>query len=190
MSYCLRVVSAIGVLALGLMGAAPATAVVLTFEELPHDGELQGAGPTVLSKGFTLQYTPAPDEPYPVGLFTVGPTWRFNGRSAALAANSCSATTRLSADDNNPLTLLSIDIAGLNGDTNVVVAFVGITSEGATVQRSIQLRDQPGWQRFHFPGAFHKLQSVSWTQGDCINNFPHMFDNIRVLPSWKGKNDD
>ena len=190
MGDCLRTASAIGVLALGLMGAAPAAAVVLTFEELPHDGELQGAGSTVLSKGYTLQYTPAPGEPYPVGFATVGPTWRFNGRSAALAANSCSATTRLSADDNNPLTLVSIDLAGLNGDTKVAVTFVGITSEGATVQRSIQLRDQAGWQRFFFPATFHKLQSVSWTQGDCIDNFPHKFDNVLVFPTWKGRGDE
>lgn len=186
MSPYLRICSVVGVLVAGVLTSLPAAAVVLTFEELPHDQELQGAGPTVLSKGFVLQYAPAPGEPFPVGFTVVGPSWPFNGRSAALEANSCSATTTLTDDDNNPLSLVSIEVAAANGDLPVEVTFVGLTAEGSTVDRRIRLRDQGGWQRFIFPQTFRNLQSVTWTQGDCVTNFPHMFDNILVFRTWNG----
>jgi hypothetical protein len=164
----------------------PIHAAVLTFEELPHEQELQGVGDVVLSKGYVLQYSPAPGEPYPVGFHSVGSTWRFNGRSTALAANSCAATTTLKSEDNNPITLASIDLAELNGDANVTVSFEGVTSEGAVVRKRVELKDRRTWQTVHFPNTFKNLQFVRWSQGDCINNQPHMFDNVRVHRSWKG----
>lgn len=162
-----------------------ADAAILTFEDLPHDYELQGVGDVIFSKGFTLQYTPAPGEPYPVGFMSVGSMWQFNGRSTALAANSCSATTTLRAEDNNPITLVSMDLAELNGDTDVSVSFEGVTSEGLVVQKTIELKNRRVWQTVHFPNSFKNLQFVRWTQGDCILNKPHMFDNVRIQPSWK-----
>jgi hypothetical protein len=186
----LRKCSAVLGFLLVVVASLPTQAAMLTFEELPHSDELQGAGNTVFSKGYLLTYAPAPNEPYPVGFTTVGPTWQFNKRSAALAANSCSATTTLTAQDNNPFTLESIDLAELNGDADVSVAFSGITSSGETVQKLVLLRDRKTWQRMKFPESFRNLQSVAWLQGDCIANFPHMFDNIRVFPSWKGKNNE
>lgn len=163
-----------------------ASATNITFEEFPHTDELQGAGNLLQSKGFNLAYAPAAGEPYSVGFTTVGPSWRFNKRSAAMVANSCGATTTLTAQDNNPLTLTAIDLAGLNGDTDVTVTFVGITAEGKTVQHHVKLSRHPGWQTIDFPHTFKNLQRVTWVQGDCIINKPHMFDNIHLHPSWKG----
>ena len=177
-----------------LFGGAclPAQAVVIDFEDLPHADELTGAGTIYFSKGFTLSYAPAPGEPYPVGFTTVGPSWRFNGRSAALTANSCSATTTLVAGDNNPVTLKAIDLAALNGPGGnpISVTFVGLTSNGTTVQETIELGGKKTWKKYNFPHTFKNLQSVTWTQGDCSVIPPHMFDNIRVSPSWKEDKDD
>jgi hypothetical protein len=164
-------------------------AAVLTFEELPHEYELQGVGNTVFSKRFVLQYAPAPGEPYPVGFTSVGAIWQFNGRSTALTANSCSATTTLTAEDNSPITLVSIDLAELNGDADVSVAFEGVTAEGSVVRKNVKLKERRTWQTVEFPATFRNLRFVRWTQGDCLKNPPHMFDNIRVHPTWKGQQD-
>lgn len=175
--------AALPAIAFAVIGlSAQAQAAVINFEELPHDQELQSVGDVVLSKGYQLTYAPAPDEPHPVGFQVVGPSWAFNGRSAALVANSCGATITMTAQDNKPFTLMSIDLAGLNGDANVAVAFTGTTINGATVQRVVNLTNQGNWQRIPFPPRFRNLLSVTWLQGDCITNFPHMFDNISVFP--------
>lgn len=163
------------------LAGTPAFATVLTFEELPHADELQGTGDIIFSKEYTLTYTPAPAEPYPVGFQTVGPSWRFNGRSSAINANSCSAVTKLTAPDNAPFSLVSMDLAELNGDGAASVVIVGITRTGAQVEKKIRLNGRAGWERFYFPLTFKNLRSVSWEQGDCITNNPHMFDNIRAF---------
>ncbi len=168
----------------------PALAVIIDFEDLPHSDELTGAGTIYSSKGFTLTYGPAADESYPVGFTTVGPSWKFNGRSAAFEANNCNATTTLTSNDNNPMTLKSIDLAAVNGDKNVAVDFIGIKADGSTVQETFQLVGKNVWKKYHLPRGFKNLQSVMWTQGDCINNPPHMFDNIHVTPTWKIDSDD
>jgi len=185
-NWILRAATALAALAVG----SSLHAAVLTFEELPHEEELQGGGHVILSKGFVLQYEPALGEPYPVGFAVVGPIWRFNGRSTALATNSCSGTATLKADDNNPITLVSIDLAELNGDSDVSVLFEGVTSQGTVVRKSVSLKDRKTWQTVQFPENFKNLQYVRWTQGDCIVNQPHMFDNIRVHPTWRGKSPD
>jgi hypothetical protein len=51
----------------GSLFSGAAHAVTLTFEEFPHQDELQGAGSLIHSKGYTLAYTPAAGEPYPTG---------------------------------------------------------------------------------------------------------------------------
>lgn len=170
---------------------SPALAVVIDFEDLPHADELTGAGTVYSAKGFTLTYTPAEGEPFPVGFTTIGPKWQFNGRSAAFAANSCTATTTLTSDDYNPLTLKSIDLAALNGDYDVSVDFTGMKVDGTTVQETFQLVGKKIWKKYHLPREFQNLQSVTWTQGDCIVTPPHMFDNINVAaPTWKDDGDD
>lgn len=138
-----------------------------------------------------LQYTPAPDEPYPTGFQTVGPKWRFNYRpTAAMNTNSCSATATMTTIDNNPLTLLSIDLSALNGDTSFATTFTGITASGQVVTSKVSVTEAKGWRTFLFPLTFWNLRSVSWQQGNCITNFPHMFDNIVAFPSWRGRNED
>jgi len=168
----------------------PALAVVIDFEDLPHADELQGAGNSYTSKGFTLTYAPAVNEPYPVGFTTVGPSWQYNRRSAAFTANSCSATTILTSDNSKPFMLDSIDLAALNGDKGIVVEFVGTTVEGTTVIETFHLVERNVWKKYQLPREFRNLISVTWTQGDCIVMPPHMFDNIHVTPSVKNNNDN
>jgi hypothetical protein len=186
MSKCSRI-SAIVSAGVLCFACPPALAVIINFEDRPHADELTGAGTVYSYKGYTLAYAPAPGEPYPVGFQTVGPTWQFNGRSAAFSIGSCSGTTTLTADDNNPLTLKTIDLATLNGDPkpNVSVTFVGITAQGQSVSETIELEGKKVWKKYHFPETFRNLRSVTWAQGDCLVNLPHMFDNIRVKPTWK-----
>jgi len=175
-------------LALGALALASVTstaiAAVLTFEDLPAEYELQGVGDEISASGYTLYYTPAPGEPYPVGFTAVGRAWAYNkSGSTAIIANSCSAVTTLTADDDAPMNLASIDLAELNGDTDVSARFVGIKLDGKAVKAEFRLNGKIGWQTFHFPKSFRNLQSVSWLQGDCIINRPHMFDNIQVSPT-------
>lgn len=159
---------------------SPALAVVIDFEDLPHADELQGAGNSYTSNGFTLTYAPAVNEPYPVGFTTVGPSWQYNRRSAAFTANSCSATTTLTSDTSRPFSLESIDLAALNGDKGIVVEFVGTTVDGTTVKETFHLVGKNVWKKYQLPGEFRNLISVLWTQGDCIVVPPHMFDNIHL----------
>lgn len=178
-----RGLSVLSLLAAAVTFSAPVSAARITFEEFAHGDELMGVGDIVHSKGFVFSYAPAPDEPYPVGFHAVGAVWPYNGRSTALVANSCSATTTLRAEDNNPISLESIDIAGLNGDDNFVVRFAGLTQDGQQVQQDVQLSGRRQWHRVLLPTHFRHLREVSWLQGDCIENPPHMFDNVRVVRS-------
>lgn len=163
-----------------MMNLSHAKPITLDFEELEHAAELQGTGDQLISKGYLFRYFPAAGEPYPVGFQTVGPTWRYNGRSAAVNPNSCGATVLMTGLDNNPFDLQAIDLAPLNGDPDVSVRFEGTTVYGEKVVLSVELRVDRGWQRIRFPGQFNRLTSVSWQQGDCLVNKPHMFDNISV----------
>ena len=162
-----------------------AFSAVIDFEELDQTAELQGVSNPYLSKGFVLTYAPADGEPYPVGFFSVGPTWQYNTGTVAFTANSCSASTTLTSGDNNPLTLISIDLAELNGPGGTKVVFEGKTGLGHRVSQEFQLDGITGFQRFYFPDSFRNLRSVTWLQGDCVNDPPHMFDNIRVELKWK-----
>ena len=161
----------------------PSFSAIIDFEEFPHEYELQGMETTVNSKGYSLSYTPASDEPYPTSLYIVGPSWRYNGRSSAMITNSCSATVKLTSYTNSPMTALSIDLDELNGDTSGSVTFIGITMDDTFIKKTVRLNGKPAWQRFYFPSIFRNLKSLSWDQGDCINNFPHMYDNIHVVPT-------
>jgi hypothetical protein len=166
-----------------LAGAClPAMAVNIKFNDIPYTGELAGVGPTYSAKGYTFHYAPATGEPYPTYFFVVNPEWRFNGRSPALLANSCTATTRLVADDNNPFNLKSIWLAALNGDKGGVVTFIGLKADNTLVRTNFLLDERKVWKRYDFPAAFTNLQYAMWVQGDCVVNPAHMFDNVRVSP--------
>lgn len=176
---------------LASLACVHASAAVLTFEEFRSADELQGVGATIFSKGFVLQYTPAQNEPNATSFQAVGPSWRFNyRRTTAMNTNSCSATTTITTIDNNPLTLLSIDLSALNGDSSYATTFTGITTEGQIVRRTVQVTAARGWKTFLFPSSFTNLRSVSWNQGNCTSVFPHMFDNIVTFPTWRGRNED
>lgn len=156
---------------------------VVDFEEFPHDGEMQGAGDLLITQGFVLRYSPAAGEPYPVGFTTVGPSWRYNGRSAAMIANSCGAQVEMTAIDNNPFDLQAIALAPVNGDGPVSIRFVGTDVNGQQRDVRIELDVARGWQMVRFPGFFNRLSRVVWYQGDCLQNKPHMFDDIVVRPA-------
>jgi hypothetical protein len=171
-------------LAASLLGASlPAMAVNINFEDLTETGPLAGVGATYSAKGYTFSYAPATGEPYPTSLFVVNPEYPFNGRSKALLANSCTATTRLVANDNNPFNLKSIWLAPLNGDKGGVATFLGLTADNTQVRTNFVLDVRKSWKRYDFPATFTNLQIAVWVQGDCAVNPPYMIDNVRVSPT-------
>lgn len=165
--------------------ATQAQHVRLDFEEFPNEQELQGVGDLLISKGYVLRYTAGTDDPYVVGFQSVGKTWRFNGRSTAMVFAMCGSAATLTAIDNNPFDLQSIDLAPTNGDNGVWVNFVGKTVDGLDVTARAELRPNRSWQRFRFPPSFNRVTSVTWKQIDCVTELlPHMFDNIDIR-GWK-----
>lgn len=160
--------------------SSPLMASMVNFEQVYAKDELQGAGNEIISKGFVFSYAPAPGEPYPVGFQYVGRVWRFNPGTTSVNPNSCSATATLTAENGGTFSLYSMDLAELNGDEVVSVTFEGTTASGAHVYQAFQLDGKIGFQNFKFDESFEHLQSVSWLQGDCIENMPHMFDNVAV----------
>lgn len=159
----------------------------LDFEDIEcaKTAELCGAGDIYVSKGFTLTYAPAFGEMYPTGFQAVGKLWQFNRKgSTAMNTNSCSATATLVANDNNPFTIYSIDLAELNGDGPGTAVLTGNRSDNTQVIVTFKLNRRTGWQRFSLPFRFQNLTSLVLTQGDCVNNMPYMYDNIIVKPSW------
>ena len=174
-----------GFLASALLAVAhSATAGVINFEDLNGDAELEGVGPTYSAQGFTFTYTPAPNEPYPTSLHSVGPGWAYNDGTIALNCNSDNATTTLTHNNNRAFAILAIDLAELNGpNVPSSITFVGTTRAGATVIHTVELDNVAGVERFFFPASFRNLTSVTWQQGDNVTNGPHMFDNVVVVPS-------
>ncbi|MBK6742919.1 MAG: hypothetical protein IPG66_08045 [Hydrogenophilales bacterium] len=163
------------------MTASNASAAVLVFDNLAiiqHAEELQGIGNEIDDKGYHLAYAAAPDEEYPVGFHAVGQKWPYNGKSIAVLANNCSANTTLTRHDNSVFSVKSIDLAAVNDDQSYYVSFIGITTEGTTTHLDVYLDNGAKWKRIVFPATFRNLKSLSWMQGDCTENPPHMFDNI------------
>lgn len=163
-----------------------AQAALLVFDNLPlvqHQYELGGLSDVrtdIYDKGFRLVYTPAEGEQYPTGIFWVGPKWRFNGKSVAATINSCLGSLTITREDNNPFGIDGIDLATLNGDPSASVTFVGVTPDGQTVTETAQVGPAMQWSRHRFPSTFSRLQSLTWRQGDCFVNMPHMFDNVEL----------
>jgi hypothetical protein len=163
--------------------APVAHAEMLAFDNSPliqHKEELMGVGDLILSHGFALAYAPATGEPYPVGFLAVGPRWRYNGRSFAIATGTCSGSATLMPESGGRFDVHSIDLAALNGDGPSSTTFVGLLEDGGTVEFPVEIDVARGWQRLTFPSSFRGLVAITWLQGDCIENKPHMFDNLRV----------
>ena len=146
-------------------------------------GDLAGVGPTYSSRGYTFSYTPAPGEPFPVGFAVAGPFWPFNDGTKALAINSDNGSATLKRDDGRSFALAAIDLAELNGPSELptIVLFQGMTASGALVSSEFTLDNQTGFQRFHFPDGFKDLLYVQWQQGNNVTNNVHMFDNVVVV---------
>jgi hypothetical protein len=163
----------------GLAGMQLAQAVVLDFEDLTcaRTQPICNVGSVYASKGYTLRYAPAPDDERPVGFHAIGKLWAPNvGGSTAMLANSCNASTTLTAS------VLALDLAEANADAPATVEFIGTKTDGTQVRMNAPLDGKPGWQRVVFPSAFYNLKTLTWVQGDCISNKSHMFDNILVMP--------
>lgn len=184
----LRPVRALTRAVLGLMAltsAVAAQATVLDFESwrCARSQPVCHVGNSYLAQGYTLSYTPAPEDEHPVGLQVVGRLWAPNaGGSVAMLANSCRAVTTLRADGGRPFSLLTMDLAEANGDAPATVAFTGRKSDGTQVSWRLTLDGRPGWQRIVLPSRLYNLVALSWEQGDCVDNKSHMFDNLLVMP--------
>lgn len=183
----LRRSHAVHVLALlaGLAGVQAAQAVVLDFEDLScaRNQSTCRVGGVYVSKGYILRYVAAQDDDHPVGFQAIGKLWAPDaGGSTAMLANSCNASTVLTAQSGKPFSVLALDLAEANADTPVTVEFIGTKSDGSQVRMTAPLDGKPGWQRVVFPSAFYNLQTLTWLQGDCVSNKSHMFDNILVMP--------
>lgn len=165
--------------------AQAAQAVVLDFEDLScaWTQPICNVGSAYSSKGYTLRYAPAADDDHPVGFHAIGKLWAPNvGGSTAMLANSCNASTTLSAQSGKPFSVLALDLAEANADAPATVEFIGTKTDGTPVRMNALLDGKPGWQRVVFPSAFYNLKTLTWVQGDCVNNKSHMFDNILVMP--------
>ncbi|MBI2731789.1 MAG: hypothetical protein HYX44_00250 [Aquabacterium sp.] len=168
-----------------LTGAQAAQAVVLDFEDLicARTQPTCHVGSVYASKGYTLRYAAAPDDDHPVGFQAIGKLWTPDaGGSTAMLANSCNASTVLTAQSGKPFSVLALDLAEANADAPVTVEFIGTKTDGTQVRMNAPLDGKPGWQRVVFPSAFYNLKTLTWLQGDCISNKSHMFDNILVMP--------
>ncbi len=146
-------------------------------------GDFAGVGPTYSSRGYTFFYTPAPGEPFPVGFHVAGPFWPFNDGTKALTINSDNGLATLKRDDGRSFALAAIDLAELNGpsDLPTIVVFKGATASGALVSTEFTLDNVTGFQRFHFPDGFKDLMYVQWQQGDNVTINVHMFDNVVLV---------
>jgi hypothetical protein len=172
-------------LACGLLApVAWAQGAVLDFEDLTcaRSQESCEVGDQYMAKGFALRYVPGVDEPMAAGLTAVGPAAKPNKKgSVALSIRSCGAQASLMANDNSSFGVASIELAEMNSEGPVSVAFVGLRDDGAEVRQTMKLDGKPGWQKFSFGAGFRKLASLQWTQGDCLSVQPHMVDNIELL---------
>jgi hypothetical protein len=169
-----------------LFTAQSALAQLLNFEELHPKFELNEVGQTYGAVGYTFFYAPAPDEPIPTALYYAGRMWRFNDGSTALFANSDNASVTLKRDDGRPFAMVALDLAELNGGGASPLArvdFEALTSSGITVTHTIEMDNQTGFQRFFMPPTFRDVTVVRWFQGDNVNNAPHMFDNVLLMPN-------
>jgi hypothetical protein len=172
--------------------SAQVSAALIDFEDVIYAAEwrslyeIWGLGSEIYANGYTLRYRAAPHEPYPTGFQAVGPLWRYNFRdSVAVNPNSCSARVMLTAQDNNPFDLVSVDVQELNGAGALpaTITFEGTTSGQHQVSHTVTLDGTAAWETVTFPDTFNRLQEVEWKQGDCYTNMPHMFDNIQIVPS-------
>jgi len=166
--------------AIGGVGQAHALAT-LDFQDLTCAATQAQCGVENVysAKGFTLSFVPGADDPYQTGLQAVGKLWQYNIRGTiAVNPNSCNGTVTLVNAKGAAFSMLSIDLAEANGNGPSAVTFVGTRLDGSKVTKAVQLDGKAGWQRVALPSNFTKLKSVVWSQGDCTNVTPHMFDNI------------
>jgi hypothetical protein len=102
-----------------MIASMSAGAGVINFQELNDDAEVEGLGTVYTAQGFVFTYTPAPNEPYPTAWASIGSNYQFNNGTTAIVCNSDNATCSLKHRRNENFALLAIDLAEVNGDTNV-----------------------------------------------------------------------
>lgn len=158
-------------LGLALSFAAHASAEVIDFESLAHEGFLAEAGSSYVEKGFQLVNA----SPFPFSVW--GTTSPFYSGSTAMMNDNDAGVTTLTQVGGNLFSLQSIALAtmypGLSED-GAEVTFVGLRQGGETVSQTFLVADGAP-QTFSFSG-FTNLAAVSWTNAA---NY-HQFDNINV----------
>ena len=161
--------------------------VVLDFSDVPQ-GTLVVASP-YSSQGFTLQSTSggfvfnSPDtgngSPQTPG------NNQFYAGALGLAAFA-PATITVRQTDDDPFSLLSIDVARLFAfDLRPSTTFTGTLADGSSVMKTITVSiDSPPlqFQTFDFTG-FTNLKSVSWEQDVEFEQVLHQFGNIHLSPA-------
>lgn len=177
---------ALSVMALSCQSAFSAMLNFQEFYKIILNYELEGVGTSFATKGFVFNYTPAPGEPYPVGFQLVGKSWLYNDGSTAFQSDSANSTITLTAADNSPFSVYTIDLAETNGAAGypaAIVNFEGTTVSGQKVYQVMHLDGVNGFENFKFSDQFRNLTSLSWQQGDNVTNGVHMLDNLFVMPA-------
>jgi len=183
-----RVGPAVAVLGLmaGLSGPARA-AVVLDFEEF--DIPVNQLGLFILgdytNQGFNL-LADAPNSEDPATFFVRDETDGFYYAGSQAIGATSEATIILTNVNDEPFSLLSIDVARYfifnNATEPVTLTFTGQQVGGGIVTQSFTVATAPGvaaFDRFTFSG-FTNLVSVSWQQELSAGQVEHQFDNITL----------
>lgn len=150
--------------------------VVMTFESLAHNDNLQTThGSSYEENGFRVETS--------VGEFLTWGTAAFGyAGSTALSTSSTSAVVTLTAVDGGVFDLLSIQIA--KRDTSGSIFPVNVTFTGTKLDSSTVTATFNGTvsgvtlQNFAFPATFTDLTQVQWT-----GTQPHQFDNVTLVPA-------
>ncbi|WP_293076587.1 S8 family serine peptidase, partial [Okeania sp. SIO3B5] len=154
-------------------GSGGGETIIIDFESLKHeDTGYQSHGFNYEEDGFALDNL---SQSHPFATFGTLES-RFSG-STALFNNTVNGITRLSAIDNQPFDLASIDLTELNGSNVADVTFVGELEGGGTVSQTFTLDGNAfDPETFVFNDDFNEVVSVEWIQESPF----HQFDNITI----------
>ncbi len=161
--------------ALTTLAAAPAQAVILTFENLAvnnNSNVLNNVGTSYTDQNFTVSQVGSQSQPFAVWSTQSS---RYPG-STALVNGTGGGSIRLTQVGDLPFTLSSIDLANIFNDaTSTPVTFTGLTANNTNVSQTFTT-SAPGLTTFNFNSSFTNLVSVDWVQATPF----HQFDNINV----------
>lgn len=153
--------------------AAQASAAVLDFESLAHDGEWTAdAGYAHVEDGFLLSNLSS------FSFTTWGTQSAFYTGSTALMNDNDAGVTQLTQVGGGLFSLSSVTLATAfpyMTEDNVSITFLGTLGNGSTVSQTFSVADGAA-QVFSFDSSFTNLASVSWANEAMYAQF----DNINV----------